>query len=265
MKDWNNNEIAIAHSKGGVIVTAHPYDNVVRTGCVSWPPPEIVQKLYRSRQIRAFAGADERICTSGLGYYCDLQSIHSEDAITWSVFGTASRASQPLLKVWLADLFRLLDLRRAQTNDPQVFLWRRLPHPDTLVPGGPEIDAGILTVNALVLIEAKWQSEVQARQGKMRDKDQIQLRGEFLAKYGSRIFPNRTEFAVVGISLFTKSFTDTTPAGVAFRSATWEQICGLNSHPQAEELVRYFRWKREHTKTANNRIQRTRTNRTADV
>ena len=223
MKDWNNNEILIAHSKGGVIVTAHPYDNLILTGCKPWPPPEIVQKLYQSNKIRAFTGVNKEICTSGLGYYCDLQSIHSEDAITWSVFGTATRASKPALKNWLQDLFMLLDLNRAQTVDPEVFLWRRLPHPDTLVSGGPEIDAGILTNNALILVEVKWQSKVGAKQGKKKDKDQIQLRGEFLAKYGSQIFPKRTEFAVVAISMFADEFTDTTPAGVAFRSTTWKK------------------------------------------
>lgn len=265
MKDWNNNEISVAHSKGGVTVTAHPYDNLIRTGCAPWPPPEIVQKLYQSRQIRAFRGADKQICTTGLGFYCDLQSIHSEDAITWSVFGTAARAPQPELRAWLRDLLQLFELPKTQSEKADVFLWRRLPHPDTLVSGGPEIDAGILTENAVILIEAKWQSEVGEKQGKMRDKDQVQLRGEFLAKYGSRVFQNRTEFTVVGISLFADAFTDTTPAGIAFRSATWEQICELDSHPQAEELSRYFRWKRGHTKTANNRIQRTRTNLAADA
>lgn len=91
----------------------------------------------------------------------------------------------------------------------------------------------------------------------MRGKDQIQLRGEFLAKYGSRIFPNRTEFAVIGISLFLGAFTDTTPGKIALRSATWEQVCGLESHPQAEELWRYFRWKSGHSKTVNNRVNLT--------
>jgi hypothetical protein len=252
MKDWNQNEIACAHSKGGVTVTAHPFHNLIRTGCTPWPPPEIVQKLYQSRQLRAFTGQDEATCTSGLGFYCDLQSIHSEDAITWSVFGTAARAPQPDLKGWLADLMRLLDLPGVRTDNPEVFLWRRVPHPDTLVPGGPEIDAGISTANALILVEAKWQSSVSAAQGKMRDKDQIQLRGELLSKYGSRLFPNRSEFAVVGISLFADAFTDTTPEGIAFRSTTWERVCSLSSHPHADEVRRYFDWKRNHTRTTNN-------------
>jgi hypothetical protein len=255
MKDWNQNEIACAHSKGGVIVTAHPFDNLIRTGCAPWPPSEIVQKLYQSRQIRAFTGEDEVTCTSGLGFYCDLQSIHSEDAITWSVFGTAARAPLSELKAWLTDCLRLLDLPSVLTDDSEVFLWRRVPHPDTLVPGGPEIDVGISTSNALILVEAKWQSSVGAAQGKMRDKDQIQLRGEFLKNYGRLMFPTRSEFAVVGISLFDDAFTDTTPEGVAFRSITWESLCSLSSHPHADEVRRYLNWKKKHTRTASKASQ----------
>jgi hypothetical protein len=251
MKDWNGDEIQIARSKGGVIATVHPYENVICPRDILWPPAEIVQKAYKSRQELAFEGLDGVAAKHGLGFYTDLQSIHSEDAITWSVFGTAARAPQSKLKVWLADLMRLLDLPVVQTDDPEVFLWRRVPHPDTLVPGGPEIDVGISTVNALILVEAKWQSGVGAAQGKMRDKDQIQLRGEFAKKYGPRLFPNRSEFAVVGVSLFADAFTDTTPEGIAFRSTTWERICSLASHPHGDELQRYFNWKKEHTRTAN--------------
>ena len=252
MQDWNHKEIAVAHSKGGVIVTAHPYDNLIRPDYVSWPPSEIIQKLYQSRHAEAFAGPDKQVSSSGLGYYCDLQSIHSEDAITWSVFGTVARGTIPVITDWLAEFFRLLDLRNALTNSPEIFLWRRLPHPDTLVSGGPEIDAGILTENAVILVEAKWQSGIGSKQGKMKDKNQIQLRCEFLTKYGSRFFPNRNELAVVGISLASEAFVNTTPSGITFRSATWEQVCGLDFHPQAEELGRYFRWKKEHTKMLKN-------------
>lgn len=255
MKDWNGQEIAIALSRGGVTVTTHPFDNLIRSGCSPWPPSEILQKLYQSRQLRAFAGAEAQLCTSGLGFYCDLQSLHSEDAITWSVFGTAACAPRSILKDWLTDLMRLLDLPQANMGVPEIFLWRRIPHPDTLVSGGPEIDVGILSENAVLLVEAKWQSGVGIRQGKMRDKDQIQLRGEFLQKYGRQIFPNREVYAVIGISLFAGAFSDTTPNGIAFRSATWEQVCDLASHPQAEELKRYLKWKTNLTKTANRRMQ----------
>ena len=181
MLDWNGRAVPVAHSKGGVKAVSHPYDNLVRTGIANWPPPEIVQKLYKSMQSRAFDGKDLDVATSGLGYYCDLQSLHSEDAITWSVFGTISRSPQNILETWLRDLFRLIDLPDSDCANAEIFLWRRIPHPDTLVSGGPEIDVGITTSNTVILCEAKWLSGIGAAQGKARDKDQIQLRGEFLA------------------------------------------------------------------------------------
>lgn len=251
MKNWNGHEIACARSKGGVTVVAHPFDNLIRTGCHSWPPAEIVQKMYQSRQVRAFVGNDLDTCKSGIGYYCDLQSLHSEDAITWSVFGTASRAPRPKLEQWLADLCKLLELSDVRVEDAEVNLWRRIPHPDTLVSGGPEIDFSISTSNAIILGEAKWLSGVGTAQGKNKDKDQIQLRGEFLKEYGPKLFPGRSQFVVLGTSLFQESFEDTTPKGVAFCQCTWADICSLTSHPIADEVRRYFEWKERHRRTPN--------------
>jgi len=248
MKDWNGREIRCAYSEGGVIVVAHPFDNLISTGCCPWPTPEVLQKLYRSPQARAFSQDQLAVCTSGLGYYCDLQSLHSEDAITWSVFGTAARSLRAQRAAWLAEFLTMLGMPGVQTEDAEIFLWRRIAHPDTLGPGGPEIDVGISTTNALILIEAKWPSGVGAAQGKKKDKDQIQLRGEFLKKYAPRLFPNRSQLAVVGIGLSRDAFADTTPEGVAFRSATWEAVCSLATHPLAEEVRRYSAWKMEHTR-----------------
>jgi hypothetical protein len=248
MLDWNGRTISVAHSKGGVKAVAHPFDNLIRTGFPSWPAPEIVQKLYKSRQSRAFEGKDLEIATSDMGYYCDLQSLHSEDAITWSVFGTIARAPQAVLEIWLKDLFRLIDLPDANTDNAEIFLWRRIPHPDTLVSGGPEIDVGIMTSNTVILAEAKWRSGVGAKQGKARDKDQIQLRGEFLAKYGTYIFPGRPHKVVLGISLVPNAFKDTTPEGVSFRTTSWQHLSAIPSHPLAEELARYVQWKMVNSK-----------------
>lgn len=252
MLDWNDRIIPVAHSKGGVKAVAHPYDNLIRTGITAWPPPEIVQKFYKSRQSRAFEGKDLEIATSGLGYYCDLQSLHSEDAITWSVFGTIARSPQTILENWLKHLFRLIDLPDANTDNAEIFLWRRIPHPDTLVSGGPEIDVGITTSNTVILCEAKWLSGIGAAQGKAKDKDQIQLRGEFLAKYGTAIFPGRLHKVVLGISLLPDAFKDTTPEGVSFRTTSWQHLSALTSHPLANELALYFEWKRGNSLTPKN-------------
>jgi len=248
MKDWNGKEIESAKSKGGVIVVSHPLDGLIYTGCSPWPTPEIVQKLYKSNQLRSFSEDQHAICTSGIKYYCDLQSLHSEDAITWSVFGTMGRVKITQREEWLADFFKLLDLPKASPNQSEIFLWRRIPHPDTLVSGGPEIDFGIITKNTVVFGEAKWKSQVKSSQGKRKNKDQIQLRGEWLIKYGTRLFPESSVHAVVGIGRFQNSFIDITPLGFLFRSVTWEDVCSIKSHPYAEEVQRYYKWKKEHTK-----------------
>ncbi len=254
MEDWNGKIVESAKSKGGVTVVAHPFDNLISTDCNPWPPSEVAQKLYKSRQVRAFQDEQLSICTSGLGYYCDLQSLHSEDAITWSVFGTAARSSLINRKRWISELFKLLNIPDASPENAEIVLWRRIPHPDTLVSGGPEIDFGIFTDNTLVLGEAKWQSGVGATQGEKKDKDQIQLRGEFLKKYGATLFPSLTVQVVVGVSLFNNVFINTVPNGVSFRTTTWKDICAVQSHPNFEEVQRYYDWKLKHTKMANKSV-----------
>ena len=110
MKSWNEIEIGLAISKGGVLAASHPFDNLISTGISPWPTPEILQKLYESRQARAFKGEQQVNAIKGLGYYSDLQSLHSEDAITWSVFGTVARADPKIREAWLTDFLSLLNL-----------------------------------------------------------------------------------------------------------------------------------------------------------
>ena len=85
---------------------------------------------------------------------------------------------------------------------------RRIPHPDSLVPGGPEIDAGIISRNSVLFIEAKWQSQVGDKQGKEKDKDQIQLRGEFLnSKDSLRQIAEKHKLSVNGLKKVLRNFT----------------------------------------------------------
>jgi hypothetical protein len=61
--DWNGRAIPVSHSKGGVKAVSYPYANLIRTGFTAWPPPEIVQRLYKSRQFRTVEGK-QRIFTN---------------------------------------------------------------------------------------------------------------------------------------------------------------------------------------------------------
>jgi hypothetical protein len=244
MKNWNGEEVEVAQSRGGVIVLVNPYHNLISTRISPWPPSEVVQKLYNSRQQRAFSGEELRKATEFLGYYSVLQSMHSEDAITWSVFGTVAHASPALRNQYVKDLFLKIGVDGGDVGHSEIFLWRRIPHPDTLVSGGPEIDLGIYTGKVLVLGEAKWRSSVDAVQGKYKDKDQIQLRVEFLNKYAGKMYPAES-LIVLGIGI-QNDVTDTCKVGnVLCIGTTWDEICSIQSHPLCEEVKRYFDWKKD--------------------
>src|SRR2546426_5415092 len=108
IKNWRDQPIEVAESGGGVRAVVNPWDNVISTGIRPWPAPELIQKIYQSRQVRAFSGANQQLATATLGFYSDLQSIHSEDAITWSVFGPVIYAAAPVRKAFVADLLKVI-------------------------------------------------------------------------------------------------------------------------------------------------------------
>jgi hypothetical protein len=82
IRNWHNETMEVARSSGGVLATVNPWQNVISTGVRPWPAPELIQKIYQSRQVRAFSGDERRLAMAALGFYSDLQSIHSEDAIS---------------------------------------------------------------------------------------------------------------------------------------------------------------------------------------
>ena len=79
--------VTVAESAGGVLATIDPFANLLRAGVSPWPPSELLQKLYGSDRWRGKTEEDDRLARAALGHYSDLQSLNSEDAITWSFFG----------------------------------------------------------------------------------------------------------------------------------------------------------------------------------
>lgn len=244
--NWQGQSIGVARSNGGVLAVINAWDNVISTGVRPWPPAELIQKLYQSRQIRAFAGEQQRLATETLGFYSDLQSLHSEDAITWSVFGPVIYAEPKLREAYIRDLLSALGVPAAATN-ARIWLWRRLPHPDTLVPGGPEVDFGIQTDDLFLLGEAKWRSAVGTAQGVNRDKDQVTLRREFCEKYGPRLLPTVKHFVVLAVSwkggITTSAQSESAGVWLYLKDSTSDELSELPSHPHPDELRRYLDWK----------------------
>lgn len=245
--NWNGTQIQIGRSRGGVLAVSHPFDNLIRPERIAWPPLEIVQKLYKSRQGEAFKGLDSQAVIYGLGYYCDLQSLQSEDALTWSVFGTLQHSSGEQREAWTQDFFGLLGLDSANPESAEISLWRRTPHPDNLSQGGPEVDFSISTKNAIIFGETKWLSKIGKAQGKEKGKDQLQICQEVLEKYGHKFFRDKTVKAIVCIGLALDTFGNRDKSDIFLRSVTWDQVCSLALHPNADEVMRYFVWKKGHT------------------
>ena len=252
--DWNGVPMLVGRSKGGVIAAAEPLRNLMRVDLAPWPPAEVVQKLYESRQSRAFAPPDLDCVTSTLGFYSDLQSLHSEDALTWSCFGPLIYGDSNCRKEFVEALFARLAIPSGPVADARLWLWRRIPHPDTRVPGGPEVDVGIQTETCLLFGEAKWLSGVGARQGVARDKDQIQLRREFFEKYGQRLYPSVRHFGVLGLShlgdMIPTSLTRQlggSGGALYMCDLRWEELVSL-PHPRRDELKRYLEWKRSRSR-----------------
>jgi hypothetical protein len=252
VRDWKGRPITVGKSSGGVYAVADYRDNLISGGVAPWPPPELIQKLYQSIHENAFPEAEKHIVTRMLSYYTDLQSLRSEDALTWSLFGPLIYSDSNTRNRFADALLAQIDIPANSAQHTSIWLWRRLPHPDTRTPGGPEVDFGIQTDEVLVIGEAKWLSGVAKQQGKLHDKDQLTLRREFCQKHGGACYAGYKKLVILGVDQAGSSFepacsdeiaTDT----VCTRNLTWKQVCGLVESPHGEELRDYLQWKQSNS------------------
>ena len=244
IEHWNGHSIEAARSRGGVLALARVRDGLV--DAAPWPPASIIQKLYQSRQAHSFDIEELEIVTRELGYYCDLQSIHSEDAITYNFFGIVGEQSPSVLN-WMLERLGI----DGKTTECEVSCWRRIPHPYTLVSGGPELDALMVGDRAVIAVEAKWRSSEGKRQGKDGTKTQLQLRSEWFAKHGRRIFGDRT-MIVLGVSGFDDDLVMPLPDDprIVMATLSWRDLTECRHHPYIDEYTRYYRWKVENSNWA---------------
>ena len=246
--DWNDNEITLAQSKRGVYAFTDVLKGLLRGGVPIWPAPEIVQKLYKSEHQKSYRGEDLKAVSERLDYYCDLQSVHSEDAITWNVFGPIVYAPEETRIAFCTKLFSLIDPSLRPPSSATISLWQRVPHPEKFVSNGPEIDVFLQTPEVVVVGEAKWLSRVGSGQGVKKDKNQITLRKEFFEKLGRNIYSTGTMFVVLGISLNDMNLeTYASDDKILFRNVSWEDVCNIKPHPASAELPKYYRWKKDNS------------------
>jgi hypothetical protein len=125
-----------------------------------------------------------------------------------------------------------------------IDLFRRIPHPESGVSGGPENDVVIDADGCIVFAEAKWLSPEGKGQGKLKDKAQIQLRQEFLSRHGQAIYGDRA-FVVLGIGPLAESVVGPQESGfgVPVKAITWATLASYPQHPCGDEFARYYAWK----------------------
>jgi hypothetical protein len=241
IENWQGIPIDAVRSRGGTWGFPDYADGLICGFNTVWPPHELVQKLQRSDKIVYFNSEDHELMTAKLGYYTDLQSANSEDSAVWNYFGTLSRASNEDRTAWLSSFLGLFC-----STDPvkacEISLWRRVPHPDSLTSGGPEVDVCITTETEFVMIEAKWRASEGHWQGSEGLSSQMQLRSKFLEKLGDKYYPKKN-LRLVYIMLDPSQTLPDRPGPVKTHCLLWTRIISETQHPHQIEVARYFRWK----------------------
>lgn len=247
---WSHSStLETRQSRSGVVLLTSPLDGLISTGMPCWPTPEITQKLYKFDRLTGYTPEELGPLTRTMPHYCALQSLHSEDAMTWSVFGPLVYAPAEVRERWTRGLLDALGLTSASEKGATISLWRRLPHPETWGVGGPEIDVMLLTRDSIVLLEAKWLSNEGTGQGKDKNRGQMELRRDLLSKHGLRpLFPNCRHFALVGLSIYG-GLTNVSVGdrSIVERDLTWESLCSIAGHPCLEELKAHYLWRLNHS------------------
>ena len=240
--DWNGRPIRVDRSPGGVLLFCDVDDALIHTDEASWPPPRGCDEARRRSARRKAPG----LCSEKAGHYSALQSVNSEDAITWNFFGAL--ISRPAIGAeFLNWLSAQLELPRGENKTAITDVWRRVPHPDKPVAPGRELDAVLVGERLVVMAEAKWGSAEGTGQGVAGDEGQIQLRREFLTTYGRRLWGDRG-LLVLGITLDSPLAVAAGPHehGVAVGAITWSGVAEWPRHPGGDEFARYLQWKTAH-------------------
>lgn len=253
IENWNGDVVPVRRSRGGVLTLERWQDNVVRGALDQWPPEALVRQVggYVGRPAH-FDPKDAEALSAQLGKISRFQSINSEDAVTFSWFGTLAGASDQIRRQAVQWLYDRAGIPAAAKN-PAIDQWARIPHPNAPnSPSGPELDARIADPGtSLVYVEAKWNASIGKGKGKDTGipDDQIILRRDALRATAEAVDDTVT-LAVLGVSEHVPDLSPWLVDGsrlrpVVVRWLSWDDIADCPVHPCGEEFARYIVWKRK--------------------
>jgi hypothetical protein len=249
--------VAVRYSSGsGVPYLESWEDNVLRLpDSDGWPPALLKQVTSYVARRSWFTDKDADALAARLGKISKFQSLSSEDAVTWSWFGTLGRAGVEPRRRTVQWLYDRLGLQLRASPDVRVDQWMRVIHPNALKSSkGPELDARIDDPGvALVYVEAKWDAALGSGKGAApgQKDDQVILRRDAL-RAEPRLAKDDCEFIVLGVSNTAADLAayDEVPQKPPLRHVhvkwlTWAELSECDAHPLAREFRRYLEWKRE--------------------
>lgn len=233
MNDFANIEVFRSNGNSGAVASVR--ENLLFPDNFSWPPIELLTKMVRSGKIRHFSEPAKSLLQKELGYYCDLQSIKSEDAITWSLFGYMSLFEPEIQKKFYLEFLNEIGLEKDDLSS--IKLWKRLPHPQKInCKNGSEIDVLLTGKKYYFLIECKWASNIGKKQGLNSDLNQIEIRNLFINSIGKKLFPGKK-----GKTVFVGNYNLQN-----IQSITWEKFSEFKSLPHREVFKAYISWKKQY-------------------
>jgi hypothetical protein len=238
-----------ARSRGSGVFAAFDWRHLTLN-----PGPEIEAKAYKPSRIDSFDRTDHEDLSRLLGHYSDVQSINSEDTVTWSCFRGQS------VDRWIDAFVDEAFGSGGRSPWSRPILWDRRQHPDgTGTVNGPEADVILESPGTdgqawRYVVEAKWLADLDGRQGADRTRTQVDMRLH-TARYGD-IARNHSGVIVVCPSpkryfrrggrkdVFSRYFE---PDGESYISKiatdaqviTWERIAAL----AGGELEEYLSWR----------------------
>jgi hypothetical protein len=239
-------EIAGARSRGSRVFAAFDW-----RAMVLFPGDDIERKACsKGDRINAFDSADHEELSHVLGHYSDVQSINSEDTVTWSCF--RARSIDHWIDAFVEEAFG--PAGRPLWNKP--ILWERRRHPDQSGDEmGPEADvileSGPGSPAWRYVVEAKWMADLDGRQGVDRTKTQLDMRLSTARAGGLSethcgvivICPRPSRYLRRPQAIFRKYFQ---PSGDRYislvpgaRVVTWERIATM----AGGELEKYLTWR----------------------
>lgn len=199
---------------------------------------------------------DQEQLTARLGHYSKVQSVNSEDTVTWSVFG-----AQPL-DGWLPEF---LAAKLGRADIPRVWsarFWKRQPHPDTgSTAHGPESEITLTASGWCIEVESKWRSDLDGTQGASRCTSQVEMRSHsaranagsgqsavLIIAPGPDLYPPARNPASVFRKYFDVNGTAYSPRVSAqdlnAHTLSWESIASaLEDTAGYESVGSYLRWR----------------------